>query len=148
MFSIRQYCVIGMWMAVHRSACHGPEMYKDCDSTMSLEVVYTHGLWWQVRFGADGKEGWGTGKGTLWQALEALSSIAGKGGVQKRMKGNNQWISISASCRDVWTAWLSHSQLSFSEKRFFTVEPLVSWFYGFMLYLKKCTGKTYNTDSI
>lgn len=90
-------------MAVHSSACHRAEMYKDRDRTTSLEVVCTHGLWWQVCFGADGKEGWGTGKGTLWQALEALSSIGGKGGVQKRMKGNSQWISNSASCRDVWT---------------------------------------------
>lgn len=77
----------------------------------------------------------GTGKGTLWQALETLSSIGGKGGVQKRMKGNSQWISKSASCRDVWTAWLSHSQLSFSDKTFSTVGPQVSWFYGYMLYL-------------
>ncbi len=110
-------------MAVHRSACHRAEMYKDRDRTTSLEVVYTHELWWQVCFGADGKEGWGTGKGTLWQALETLSSIGGKGGVQKRMKGNSQWISKSASCRDVWTAWLSHSQLSFSDKTFSTVGP-------------------------
>lgn len=164
-----------MWMAVHRSACHRAEMYKDRDRTTSLEVVYTHELWWQVCFGADGKEGWGTGKGTLWQALETLSSIGGKGGVQKRMKGNSQWIRKSASCRDVWTAWLSHSQLSFSRNQLLiamticcNVLELKTKLQNGLFWNQKhnevictcmcitqhvckiyiCIGKTYNTDSI
>lgn len=72
----------------------------------------------------------------MWQALEALSSIGGKGGVQKRMKGNSQWISKSASCRDVWTAWLSHSQLSFLDKTFSTV--VVHKCHGFMAICCTC----------
>lgn len=99
---------------------HRAETYKDRDSKVSLKLCIHMDCGGRSAFGADGKEGWGTGKGTLWQALEALSSIGGKGGVQKRMKGNSQWISKSASFRDVWTAWLSI--LNFSDKMYLFFE--------------------------
>lgn len=48
-----------------------------------------------------------------WGALDALSSIAGKGGVHNRMKGNGQRITKSALRRDMWTPEVTTLQTIF-----------------------------------